>query len=161
MLYLIAATKNELGKMVELRKEMETLLQNVKGELRSKDALLNTLKQSDALACSITDIQEVSTSNSHFSIPSHKPYAQQESRSNMVCNRFLDCDTSEQDECAEEINELQEEFEFELQRLQLYLDGETAFGDAQQERVEVDCFIDPVWINILLKFCSNHEFFKQ
>ncbi|KAL2346655.1 hypothetical protein Fmac_000655 [Flemingia macrophylla] len=131
-LYLIAASKNELGKMVELRKEMEILLQNVKGELQSKDALLKPLKQSDAFSLSMTDIQEGSNSNSHLSIHSHTQYVQPESKSNMVRNHFLEYNINEQDEHAEEINELQAEFEVELQRLQLYLDGEAAFEDAQE-----------------------------
>ncbi|KAL5144830.1 Protein POLAR LOCALIZATION DURING ASYMMETRIC DIVISION AND REDISTRIBUTION [Glycine soja] len=137
LLYLIAASKNELSKMIELQKEMEMLLQNVKGELQSKDSLLKPLKQSDTLALSITDIQEVSSSSSHLSIHSNIQYVQPESKSDMVPNRFLEYNTSEQDECAEEINELRAEFEIELQRLQLYLDGETGFDDAQQEGVKV------------------------
>ncbi|XP_027356570.1 protein POLAR LOCALIZATION DURING ASYMMETRIC DIVISION AND REDISTRIBUTION [Abrus precatorius] len=138
LLYLIAASKNEVGKMVELRKEMEMLLQNVKGELQNKDALFKPLKHSDALAFSITDIQEVSSSNSHLSVHSHTPYIRPESEGNVVHNGFLECNISEQDECAEEINELQAEFEVELQRLQMYLDGEAAFEDAQQERIDVE-----------------------
>lgn len=137
LLYLIAASKNELGKMVELRNEMEMLLQNVKGELESKDAVVKPLKQSDALALSITDIHEVSSSNSHLSIPSQTQNVQPESKSDIVCNHFLEYNISEQDECAEEINELQAEFEIELQRLQLYLDGEAASEDAQHEEVKV------------------------
>lgn len=138
LLYVIATTKNELSKMVELRKEMEIILQNMKGELQSKDVLVKSLKQcDDALAFSITDIQEVSCSSSHPSINSQKPYVQLELKCNTVCDRFLEYDISEQDECAEEINDLQAEFEYELQRLQLYLDAEDAFEDAPQERVEV------------------------
>lgn len=141
LLYLIAASKNELGKLAELRKEMEMLLQNVKGELESKDALVKPLKKSDAIALSITDIQEVSSSNSFPSVHPHTQYVQPESNNDMVCNHLLEYNLSEQDECAEEINELQAEFEIELQRLQLYLDQESAFEDAQQEGVKVDCFI--------------------
>ncbi|XP_014500214.1 protein POLAR LOCALIZATION DURING ASYMMETRIC DIVISION AND REDISTRIBUTION isoform X2 [Vigna radiata var. radiata] len=142
LLYLLAASKNELGKMVELRKEMEVLLQNMKDELQRKDALLKPLKQNDALALSITDIQEVSSSDSHISIHSQTQYVQPESKRNMVPNNFLEYDISEQGECAEEINDLQAEFEIELQRLQLYLDGETEFEDAKHEGVKVtvkDC----------------------
>lgn len=137
LLYVIAATKNELSKMVELRKEMGLILQNMKGEFQSKDTLLNRLKQcDDALAeVSVADFQEVSCSNSQLSVCSQKSYGQAELKSNMGCDGFLDYDIREQGECAEEINELQAEFEYELQRLQLYLDGE----DAQQERVEVNC----------------------
>ncbi|RDX68474.1 Protein POLAR LOCALIZATION DURING ASYMMETRIC DIVISION AND REDISTRIBUTION, partial [Mucuna pruriens] len=137
LLYLIAASKNELGEMVKLRDEMEMLLQNVKGELQSKDALLKPLKQSDAVALSVTDIQEVSCSSSHISIHSQAQYVPPESKSDMVCNHFLEYNISEQDECAEEINELQAEFEIELQRLQLYLDAEAAFEAAQQEGVQL------------------------
>ncbi|KAK2392048.1 protein POLAR LOCALIZATION DURING ASYMMETRIC DIVISION AND REDISTRIBUTION [Trifolium repens] len=124
--------------MVELRKEMEAILQNMKGEHQIKDVVVKSLKQcDDVLACSITDIQEVSCSNSHPSVHSLKPYVQPELKSNVVVsNRFLDYNIGEQDECAEEMNELQAEFEYELQRLQLYLDGEDTFEDAQQERVE-------------------------
>ncbi|XP_027901889.1 protein POLAR LOCALIZATION DURING ASYMMETRIC DIVISION AND REDISTRIBUTION-like isoform X1 [Vigna unguiculata] len=142
LLYLLAASKNELGKMVELRKEMEVLLQNMKGELQSKDVLLKPLKQNDALAFSITDIQEVSSSDSQISIHSQTQYVQPESKRNMVPNHFLECNISEQGECAEEINDLQAEFEIELQRLQLYLDGEAEFEDAKHEGVKVtvkDC----------------------
>ncbi|XP_047177323.1 protein POLAR LOCALIZATION DURING ASYMMETRIC DIVISION AND REDISTRIBUTION-like isoform X2 [Vigna umbellata] len=137
LLYLLAASKNELGKMVELRKEMELLLQNMKGELQRKDALLKPLKQNDALALSITDIQEVSSSDSHISIHSQTQYVQPESKRNMVPNNFLEYNISEQGECAEEINDLQAEFEIELQRLQLYLDGETEFEDAKHEGVKI------------------------
>ncbi|KAL9313232.1 hypothetical protein ACSQ67_018684 [Phaseolus vulgaris] len=137
LLYLLAASKNELGKMVELRKEMEVLLQDVKGELQSKDAFLKPLKQNDALALSMTDIQEVSSSDSHISIHSQTQYVQPESKRNMVPNNFLECNISEQGECAEEINDLQAEFENELLRLQLYLDGEAGFEDAKQEGVKV------------------------
>ncbi|KAK7351348.1 hypothetical protein VNO77_10729 [Canavalia gladiata] len=137
LLYLIAASKNELDKMVELRKEMEMLLQNVKGEMQSKDALLKLLKHSDALAFSTTNIPEVSDSSSHLSIHSETPNLLPEAEGNMVNNGFLEYDISEQDECAEEINDLQAEFEIELQRLQMYLDEETAFEDTQQERVKV------------------------
>ncbi|KAK7283128.1 hypothetical protein RIF29_12434 [Crotalaria pallida] len=138
LLYLMAASKSELGKMVELRKEMEMLLQNLKGELQSKNVFPKPLKPGVALACSITDIQEVSCSDSsHPSIHSQTPYAGPDPKCIMVHDGFLEYNKTKQDECADEINELQAEFEFELERLQLYFEGEAAFGDAQQERVEV------------------------
>lgn len=109
--------------MVQLQREMETLLQNA--------------KQTDALACSITDIQQVSTSDdTHLSVHSQTPCVRPQSRSMMVPNRFLEYNNEiKQDECVEEINELQAEFEFELERLHLHLN---LAGDAQQERLKVD-----------------------
>jgi hypothetical protein len=41
LLYVNAAGKNEVNKMVELRTQMELILQNAKEELRSNNALLN------------------------------------------------------------------------------------------------------------------------
>ncbi|MCI22916.1 hypothetical protein A2U01_0044094, partial [Trifolium medium] len=47
LLYVIATTKNELRKMVELQKEMEAIVQNMKGELQMKDVVVKSLKQCD------------------------------------------------------------------------------------------------------------------
>ncbi|XP_019416203.1 PREDICTED: protein POLAR LOCALIZATION DURING ASYMMETRIC DIVISION AND REDISTRIBUTION-like isoform X2 [Lupinus angustifolius] len=127
-LYLMAASKNELGKIVELRKEMEILIQNAKGELQNKDSLLKPLKPSDAFDSPLTDIPEVSCSNS-----------QPKSKRNTVPNGSLEHKKIEKDESADEINELQAEFELELERLHMYLEGEeAAFGDADNEIVELN-----------------------
>ncbi|CAL0319128.1 unnamed protein product [Lupinus luteus] len=125
-LYFMVASKNELAKIVELRKEMEMLIQNVKGELQSKDLLLKSLKPSDAFASSLNDIQEVSRSNS-----------QPGSKCNLVPNGLFEHKKGEKDEHADEINNLQAEFELELERLHLYLEGEeAASGDANKEVAE-------------------------
>ncbi|MED6124273.1 hypothetical protein PIB30_057420 [Stylosanthes scabra] len=138
LLYMIAASKNELGKMVELRKEMEMLLQNVKGALQSKDALIKPLNQSEALACSITDVQEVSHFHSPLSVHSETPYLHQESTSGVVHERFLGCNMKGRDELAEEINELEAEFQVELERLQRCIDREAAFEDAKHKIVKAN-----------------------
>lgn len=132
---MIAASKNEFGKMVELRKEMEMLLQHAKEELPMKEELLKPLKQSDALACSITDIPDVSSSNSHNLVQS-QPVLER----NLVHNNFLECDLSEQDECVDGIHDIEAELEVELERLQLCLDEETAFEDTPHEMVQVAVF---------------------
>ncbi|KAI4316400.1 hypothetical protein L6164_024383 [Bauhinia variegata] len=152
LLYLITASKNELAKMVQLREEMEMLLQNSREELRSKDALLKPLILSDTLASSITDTQEGSSSNSrHLSTQSQKPYVQPELESKMVPHHFLQDIISEQDECVEKVNELEAELEVELERLQLHLDRETALQHTQEGRIKdsrdvmsFDEIIDPL-----------------
>ncbi|KAL1337619.1 hypothetical protein HN51_032330 [Arachis hypogaea] len=138
LLYMIAASKNELGKMVELRKEMEMLLQNVKGVLQSKDALIKPLKQNEALACSITDVQEVSDFHSPLSVHSKTPYVHQESTSAVVHKHFLEYNINDRNKLAEEINELEAEFEVELERLQLYMDREAVYEDAKHEIFKVN-----------------------
>ncbi|KAI4337246.1 hypothetical protein L6164_015687 [Bauhinia variegata] len=147
LLYLIAASKNELAKMVELREGMEKLLQNVREELQRKDALLEPSKLSDTLASSITDIQEVSSSNSHPSAQSQKPYVQPESKSKMVHNHFLHYIISEQDECVEKINELEAELAVELEMLQLHFDGETTLQHTQDGSIKFLVFgTIPEWL---------------
>ncbi|KAG2400349.1 DNA-directed RNA polymerase IV and V subunit 2 [Vigna angularis] len=77
--------------------------------------------------------------HSHISINSQTQYIRQESKRNMVPNNFLEYNISEKGECAEEINDLQAEFEIELQ---LYLDGQAEFEDPEREGVKVtvkDC----------------------
>lgn len=134
---MIAASKNEYSKILELRKEMEMLLQHVKQELPRKEAFLEPLKQSDILACSITDIHDVSSSNSHI-LDQSQPVLER----NMGHNHFLEYNLSQKDEYVEGIRELEAELEVELERLQqLYLDEETAFEDSQQERVKVNNLI--------------------
>ncbi|KAF7830354.1 protein POLAR LOCALIZATION DURING ASYMMETRIC DIVISION AND REDISTRIBUTION [Senna tora] len=131
LLYMIAASKNEFSKMIELRKEMEMLIQHAKEQLPRKEAPPKPLKKMDTLACSITDIQDVSSSNSHILVQS-QPMLER----NMVHNHFIEYNLSEQDECVEGIHDLEAELEVELERLQLYLNEDTTFED-RQEMVKV------------------------
>ncbi|XP_028807136.1 protein POLAR LOCALIZATION DURING ASYMMETRIC DIVISION AND REDISTRIBUTION [Neltuma alba] len=132
LLYMIAASKNEFSKMVELRKEMETLLRRTEEELPRKETVFKPFKSSDTLSCSITHTQDVSSSNSHIFVPS-EPVPEK----NMVHNRVQEYNLSKPDECVEGIHELEEELKVELKRLQLCWDEETAFEDAQEKRVKV------------------------
>ena len=115
---------------------MEMLLQRAKEELPRKETLLRPLKQSDTLAFSITDIQDVSSSNSPILVGS-QPMPEKDT----VHKHFIEYNLSEQDECVEGIHELEAELEVELERLQLYLDEDTAFEDTQEQRFKVDDLI--------------------
>ncbi|XP_043814170.1 uncharacterized protein LOC122724023 isoform X2 [Manihot esculenta] len=55
LLYLIAASKNELNKIVQMRLQMETLLQNTSEELINKSNISKLSKPNDMFACSDTD----------------------------------------------------------------------------------------------------------
>lgn len=136
LLYLIVASKNEMTKMVELRKEMEMLLQNLKEESRGKSCSLKVFENNDSSAnsCLTTDAREVSNSNI-----SHLP----DSENIVVCDEYESssssskCVTREQAICSVGMNELELELEAELQRLQLHLDMDSSLNHPQKQRMKV------------------------
>lgn len=138
LLYLIAASKNELTKMVELRTEMETLLQNVKKELQRKDALCKPFESIDTLAYSTTDAQEGSNFSSRLSLQSQTTsYILQDSETIMVHDQPLKSNTHQREEYEEGMDELEAELEAELERLQVHLDRDNSLKHPQQQRIKV------------------------
>ncbi|XP_054799542.1 protein POLAR LOCALIZATION DURING ASYMMETRIC DIVISION AND REDISTRIBUTION-like isoform X2 [Prosopis cineraria] len=133
LLYMIAASKHEFSRMVELRKEMEMLLRRTEEELPRRETIFKPFKPTDALSCSITDMRDVSSSNSHIFVPSRSG-----PEKNTAHNHVQECKLSKQDEYVEGIHGLEAELKVELERLELYLDEETAFEDTQEERVKVE-----------------------
>ncbi|KAJ6758670.1 PROTEIN POLAR LOCALIZATION DURING ASYMMETRIC DIVISION AND REDISTRIBUTION [Salix koriyanagi] len=121
LLHLIAATKNELDKMLEMRMQMEKLLENVREELRKKDGLS---KLSNVCAYSTTHIVD----GPDFEIQ-HSPqiftssYGLPGSSAITVCDHSLRWETPMQEECSEGMDKLEAELEVELERLQLHLDA--------------------------------------
>lgn len=138
LLYLFAASKNELTKMVELRTEMEMLLQNVKEELQRKDALRKPFESIDTLTYSTTDVQEGSNFNSRLSLQSQTSYVLPDSETIMVHDQPLKCKTLQQEEYVEGMDELEAELEAELERLQAHLDRDNLLKHPQQRRIKVN-----------------------
>lgn len=68
LLYLIAASKNELNKMMELRTQMEMLLQDAKKELETEDTLADPFKSNNEFTYSTIDVREEVGSSSHHSL---------------------------------------------------------------------------------------------
>nr|XP_023899741.1 protein POLAR LOCALIZATION DURING ASYMMETRIC DIVISION AND REDISTRIBUTION-like isoform X3 [Quercus suber] len=135
LLYLIAAGKNELTKMVELRKEVEMLLQNVKVELQRKDALCKPFESNDTIAYS--DIQEGSNSNSRISLQSQTTsHVLQDSESIMVHDQLLISNHHQKEEHVEGMDELEAELVAELELLQIHLDRENSTKHPQQQRIK-------------------------
>lgn len=129
LLYLVAASKNELTKMGELQKQMETLLQNVKGELKTKDAMSKAIESDVTLAYSTTDRQEGSNSIDRLSL-----------QSQTTSIALTDSETTivpQQEEYVEGIDELEADFEAELERLQIHLDGENSLKASQEQGIRV------------------------
>lgn len=126
LLYLVAASKNELDKMMELKIQMEMLLKNFKEELQVRNASAegmgsNCHRSSQNLATSFVQPESSMTI--------------------MTCDQSLKCDTPKDLECLEGIDQLQVEFEAELECLQLQLDKEKLLQHPEQQSKEVHMFL--------------------
>ncbi|KAJ0089937.1 hypothetical protein Patl1_12583 [Pistacia atlantica] len=93
LLYLIAASKNELDKMMELRTQMEMLLQDAKKELEAKDTLADPFKSTGVFPYSTIDVREGVDRS--------------------------ECDTPKSEQCPKGMDPLEAELEAELERFLL------------------------------------------
>lgn len=128
LLYLIAASRAELDKMMDLRTQMQVLLQNFKEELLVRNAS-----------------EEGTGSNCHRSSQNLAiSHVQPESSTTaiMTFDQSLKCDTPKDVECLEGIDQLQAELEAELERLQLHLEKEKLLQHPEQRSVEVLVFLN-------------------
>ncbi|KAH9760332.1 protein POLAR LOCALIZATION DURING ASYMMETRIC DIVISION AND REDISTRIBUTION [Citrus sinensis] len=133
LLYLIAASKAELDKMMDLRTQMQVLLQNFKEELQVRNAS-----------------EEGTGSNCHRSSQNLAiSHVQPESSTTaiMTFDQSLKCDTPKDVECLEGIDQLQAELEAELERLQLHLEKEKLLQHPEQRSVEA--------VMQMLVFCAT------
>ncbi|KAF2313021.1 hypothetical protein GH714_008789 [Hevea brasiliensis] len=131
LLYLIAASKNELHKMMEARLQMETLLQNTREELLKKSNLSKLSKPNDMFAYSAIDSPQGPYFENQFLL---------ESSIVSVDDQSLRYETPEKEECLEEgmgMGRLEAELQAELERLQLHLDREGLLKHSEQLRIEV------------------------
>ncbi|KAL6985164.1 hypothetical protein U1Q18_018542 [Sarracenia purpurea var. burkii] len=139
LFYLIAASKNELNKMIELRTEMEMLLQNVTMGLqnRSREIMSKLSESNEIPACSTSDAQENLCSNGHVSLQ-HGLFFKElsDSKATELCDKSMCCKATRQENSMEGIDLLEAELEVELERLQLHLDTGDFYEYPKQQRVE-------------------------
>ncbi|BFG17938.1 hypothetical protein CerSpe_042110 [Prunus speciosa] len=138
LIYLIVASKNELTKMVELRTQMELLLQNAKEGLQSKNAPFDAkpLELNEMnIASSTTDFHQASSSSSD------SQFSLQSGVVRDVCSEYIRNEEGEgeRDECVAGMDQLEAELEAELERLQLQLDSENDSSNSKypQQRLKV------------------------
>ncbi|KAF5456815.1 hypothetical protein F2P56_026255 [Juglans regia] len=138
LLYLIAASKNELTKMVELRKQVETLLHNVKEELKRKDAEFKAFESNFTVAYSNSDVLEGPNSNSRVSWQSQTTsHVLPISETILMHDQPLKCNSPQQEEYLEGMDGLEAELEAELERLQIHLERENSLKHTQQQKTKV------------------------
>ena len=130
LLYLMSASKNEMSKMIEVRKQMEMLLQNFREELQSKNSPLKP-------------IERFANFNPQLSLEMNSPcttsYVVPESETILECDDgSSQCVMDEQDQQrVSGIDELEAELEAELELLEINLDTGHSSKRPQQQSLMV------------------------
>lgn len=136
LLYLMACSKNELEKMVELRKQMEMLLGNVK-ELERKHLLPEPPAPDGAYAYS-EDAPESPESNKNLPLQIlPRSFTLPEVSTITACDKSLRFSIPDMGETLEGIDELEVELQAELERLQLHLDAEKFLRHPEEQKMKV------------------------
>ncbi|KAI8535898.1 hypothetical protein RHMOL_Rhmol10G0210600 [Rhododendron molle] len=120
LFYLLAASKNEITEMIQLRKELEMLLQNAQEKPQSQNrAILSKPSQSNVIwTCSIIDVQESLFSYGIVSLQSQFLFLNQvDSETPKLCDQSLTCKTSRQEKCIQGMDQLEAELEAELEQM--------------------------------------------
>ncbi|KAL5558225.1 hypothetical protein UlMin_034436 [Ulmus minor] len=138
LFYLVAASKNELNKMVEVRKQMELLLQNAKDELQRNGSPIKRIGSHENLAYYSNNDEEGSGSNTQISPPLDSTWTTSsvipESESILACDDSSKLVMDEEEHRFAGMDELEAELEAEFERLQLHLDTEHSVNLPQQPR---------------------------
>lgn len=140
LVYLIGASKTEITKMVEVRKQMEMLLQNFREELQNKNSSFKSTEIEDCVAYSTNHIQESSNSSSQISLQMDSTWT-----TSLVIpesETILECDDSsrpvvrEREQPLTGMDELEAELEAELELLELHLDTERPLVLPEHQRLK-------------------------
>ncbi|EEF46879.1 protein POLAR LOCALIZATION DURING ASYMMETRIC DIVISION AND REDISTRIBUTION isoform X2 [Ricinus communis] len=125
LLYLIAVSKTELTKMIDMRMQMEALLQSTRQELLKKEELCKAAESNDVFAYSAIKGAET---------PDVEILVLAESSRVTVCDQSSKWETPEKEEG---MGQLEAELEAELERLQFHLDREKLLKHPEQLNIKV------------------------
>lgn len=142
LLYLIGASKTEITKMVEVRKQMEILLRNFTEELQNRNSGLKTIEIDDSVAYSTNHIRESSNSSTQISLQMNSArttsYVVPESEIILECGDSFRRVVHEREQHLTGMDELEAELEAELELLELHVDTEHPLVLPQQQRLKVE-----------------------
>ncbi|CAN4080302.1 unnamed protein product [Withania somnifera] len=129
LIYLFNATKNELNKIVEIRREMEILLHKSKMEFQNQKRITR-------------DASNSRTKISHYDSDFVEPFAYStdiEEESEITCSHDhpLNFKLMKANERNLEMNQLEAELEVELERLQFHVDSDVMFKYPTQQDAEI------------------------
>ncbi|XP_042507560.1 protein POLAR LOCALIZATION DURING ASYMMETRIC DIVISION AND REDISTRIBUTION-like [Macadamia integrifolia] len=136
--FLIAASKSEFKKMMELQTQMEMLLKEIKDGMQRKDVCSVESESNNNFSCSMRDFNEVSYTDYNLAIQNHQSSNQSlEAEITMDCNQFPKCDIQRREGCSVGIDQLEAELEAELERLQFRLRSEDSPKNMQPQWEEM------------------------
>ncbi|KAL9230306.1 hypothetical protein vseg_005677 [Gypsophila vaccaria] len=146
LMSLIAASKTELEKTAEVRRQMEVFLRSANERNDSKNATAKGPEPESTYAVSTT-------------VDGLSNFSQEESGFSFVCDKH--CDMYQTDGCVEGLNRLEEELEAELERLQLDIEtdgyAETTEASVNQEEVNEICSNDNATETVSSEEVVNHS----
>ncbi|OVA09226.1 hypothetical protein BVC80_1785g4 [Macleaya cordata] len=135
--FLMVACKNEFNKMIELRSQVEVLIKDVKDDIRREDVICQPSKLKDVLDFSITSSPVVENTKYNAIIRNYV------SSNDLVKtdvfeerDRHLECSQTKV-EYVQGIDQLEAEFEAELERLQFSLETEDSLEHSRQQEQEM------------------------
>ncbi|KAF3676900.1 putative exopolygalacturonase-like [Capsicum annuum] len=132
LIYLFNATKNELNKIVEIRREMEILLHNSNMEFQNQRRMRSN----------VCGASNSTTKISHYDSDCVEQFACSsdiEEESEITCSHDhpLNCKLKKRNERNLEMNQLEAELEVELERLQFHLDSDVMLKYPTQQDLEI------------------------
>ncbi|XP_049371647.1 protein POLAR LOCALIZATION DURING ASYMMETRIC DIVISION AND REDISTRIBUTION-like [Solanum verrucosum] len=133
LIYLFNSTKNELNKIVEIRREMEILLHNSKMELQNQRRIRSNPSGASNLRTKISYYDSDCVEQFAYSTDI-------EEESEITCSHDdhpLNCKLMKGNERNSEMNQLEAELEVELERLQFHLDSDIMFKYPKQQDAEI------------------------
>lgn len=136
LIHLMATSKIELDKMVELCKQMETLLQNFKRELQHEGK--DTNNDTSYIPSKAQEVSEYAMEHVSVQDCPSSSWEQENSESDVVSSSYQNsnCKMKRRDKSVE-MDRLEAELAAELEHLQLQLDTEVMFNYSSQKCSEV------------------------
>ncbi|XP_059288122.1 protein POLAR LOCALIZATION DURING ASYMMETRIC DIVISION AND REDISTRIBUTION-like isoform X2 [Lycium ferocissimum] len=132
LIYLFNATKNELNKIIEIRREMEILLHNSKMEFQNQARIRNSISSASKSRAKISHYDSDCVEQCTYSTDI-------EEEAEITCSRdhLLNCKLMERRERNLEMNQLEAELEVELERLHFDVDSEVLLKYPTQRNAEI------------------------
>ncbi|KAJ4959449.1 hypothetical protein NE237_026560 [Protea cynaroides] len=123
--FVIASSRSEFQKMMELRTQMEMLIKEIKDGMQRKNVSSVESDSNNNLSCSPRDFNEVGNTGYHLAIQNHLSSNHfPDAAITMDCSQLPKCDVQQTEGCSVGIDQLEAELEAEIKHLQSSLCSE-------------------------------------
>lgn len=137
LVFLLTKSANELNKMIELQKQMALILKDIKDEMQRKKVPPSFTESNSHFVYSDSNYgMNENTSNSTISQHDRAPHHLVGEHSATESDRQSKCGRTSKKKPSVKMNQLEEELEVELERLQHNVEEETSYVLPQPHRPE-------------------------